>query len=1306
MLLCMNTYLRPLDRHRLPVNRSVLMTPTRPIDPTTRRGAPAGMAGRSLAFCRLSLRQSFIVGGCWLGLLLLVSSSAGGQCFQPATNYGVGDRPSSVVVGDVNADGRADLITANSNSNNVSVRLGQGGRGFLPATNYGTGDSPRSVVVGDVNADGRADLITANIGSDNVSVLLGLSGGGFGATTTYGVGNGPNSVAFGDVNGDGRADLITANAFSNNVSVLLGLSGGGFGAATNYGVGDDPQSVALGDVNADGRADLITANNNSDNVSVLLGCGSTGGQCFQAASNYGVGNQPYSVVVRDVNADGRADLITANYLTDNVSVLLGQSGGGFGAATNYGAGDGPILVALGDVNADGRADLITANYLSDNVSVLLGLSGGGFGAPTNYGVGRGPYSVVVRDVNADGRADLITANFFSDNVSVLLGQSGGGFGAPANYGVGRGPNSVAVGDVNADGRVDIITANTGSDNVSVLLGQSGGGFGAPANYGAGDAPYSVVVGDVNADGRADLITANANSNNVSVLLGQSGGGLQSATNYGVGNGPFSVVLGDVNADGRTDLITANSLSDNVSVLLGQSGGGFGAATNYGVGDGPYSVALGDVNADGRPDLISANSGSDNVSVLLNGGIPVSITSQPPVGSAVCAGSNVSVSVVATGSGSLTYQWFREGSPLSPPQTSATLSLTNVQATDAGSYQVVITGSCNSVTSTAFSLSVTNPSVSLGNDGPLTCSKTSVTLSASSTTGGTYTFRGPQGAVSSSGNTASVSQPGTYTVTLTSGGCSVSATTTVTGSTNFPSVSLINNGPLTCAKPTVTLDAPSNMTGGTFAFRGPQGAVNSSGNTATVSSPGTYTVTLTSGGCSASATTTVTGSANPSPPILTPSATTTNQPISVTATGCAGTVNWLPQGGVGQANGSVYSLTQPGTYTLSATCSVGSCTSAQAAPLLLQVLPAGFAITSVSMVNCQLTNTASGEYQVSFSPRYSGQNANPISFSVVNEKLPTTDPAPYTLRLYSDNPTITLVANQSGNAEAQYRFNWLAACQSGTDPNQAPTTTGIPSQTLVQDQGYALALTNYFADPDGQALTFSAQGLPAGLSLSGSQISGAPSTTGVSTISITALDPGGLSASTSFQLRVTPRPAMPSGFTLTGVSTVSCEVVSAGERRLTFTPQYAGVTGQPISFSVVNEKLPTTDAGPYSLNLYTDNPIITLSARQGSSEAQFVYHWLSACNGNARRGSAEGGRGLQVRVLGNPVTGSSVEVEISGVAGQAVAVALVDLQGRPLHQQRIAQAGSTERVRVPVGAGGGLLRVSTATQVQTLKVVKL
>ena len=80
-----------------------------------------------------------------------------------------------------------------------------------------------------------------------------------------------------------------------------------------------------------------------------------------------------------------------------------------------------------------------------------------------------------------------------------------------------------------------------------------------------------------------------------------------------------------------------------------------------------------------------------------------------------------------------------------------------------------------------------------------------------------------------------------------------------------------------------------------------------------------------------------------------------------------------------------------------------------------------------------------------------------------------------------------------------------------------------------------------------------------------------------------------------------------------MQTISCEVLSAGQRRLTFNPQYAGVNGAPISFSVVNELAPTTSPGPYRLDLYTDNPVITLRAVQSGIASSFAYNWLSACS---------------------------------------------------------------------------------------------
>ena len=613
-------------------------------------------------------------------------------------------------------------------------------------------------------------------------------------------------------------------------------------------------------------------------------------------------------------------------------------------------------------------------------------------------------------------------------------------------------------------------------------------------------------------------------------------------------------------DGVTGYDGENNLTTTVSPFLSPTDtrlNGCSSAINTGLNSANSTTT----DPDGNPRFVNTTIDRGAYEFQGQPNFPTAITQQPPSGSLVCQGSTVSIPLSVSGTGSFTYQLVTAtGTPVGPSQSTTPLTLVNVQPAQSGSYSVIVTGSCNSVTSTAFSLTVNTP--------------TAPTLAAN------------------------------------------------------------------------------------------------------------------------------------------PSTTTTNQPITVTANGCpGGTINWTALGGSGQAIGTTYTVTQPGNYTLSATCSLNGCTSPPSSALSLQIRPGGFAITSVNMVNCQLSNAAKGEYFVNFTPQFSGANANPITFAVVNELSPTTAPAPYTLRLYTDNPVITLVANQAGNAETRYAYHWLASCQSGSSPNRPPTTTGIPNHTILQGQAYQLNLSSYFSDPDGQPLTYQAQGLPAGLSLSGSVISGAPTTTGVSGITITVLDPGNLSASASFQLTVNPALTTPTGFAIVGVSTVNCEALSAGLRRLTFTPQYSGVSGQPISFSVVNELLPTTAPGPYTLRLYTDNPLITLKATQSGTagEASFSYNWLAACNtGSGARLEAEPVSELQVVVLGNPVVGETVEVEVRGAQGQPLRLQLRDERGHQVSEQSVGRAGVVERHRLHLGqtpAGMLLLRVSTSTQSQTVKLIK-
>ena len=93
------------------------------------------------------------------------------------------------------------------------------------------GTNPDAVAAADLNGDGRADVVTANGGSGDVSVLLGDGAGGFAAAKTFASGPHPVGVAVGDMDGDGRLDLAVVNRDDSTVAVLRGAGDGTFAAA-------------------------------------------------------------------------------------------------------------------------------------------------------------------------------------------------------------------------------------------------------------------------------------------------------------------------------------------------------------------------------------------------------------------------------------------------------------------------------------------------------------------------------------------------------------------------------------------------------------------------------------------------------------------------------------------------------------------------------------------------------------------------------------------------------------------------------------------------------------------------------------------------------------------------------------------------------------------------------------------------------------------------------------------------------------------------------------------------------------------
>ena len=594
-------------------------------------------------------------------------------------NFGAGNTPSAVAVGDVNGDGNSDLVVADNNffSGGVTILLGDGAGNFTPGNSYGVVSSPTprtfdAIALGDVDNDGHQDIVVANDLAGQVSVLLGDGSGGFGAASSYAVGSNPSALALGFVNGDANLDIVTADRGSGTVSVLLGSGGGAFGAATSLAAGTGPTSVALGLVNSGTNLDIVVADGVFDSVTVLFGDGS-GGFPSATAIGLGTGANPGSVALGLLNADGNLDMVTANRGNGTVSVLLGDGLGGFSAAIGspYAAGSGPVSVALGDLNGNGTLDAVLANLNSNNVTVLLGSGTGAFTSAGAYLVpGTAPRFVSLGDFNKDGHPDFVTANTgLGNNVTAMMGDGAGFFAVANPFTTQSGPVSIAAGDIDGDGDLDVVTADRNASAVSVLKGDATGklaafstafagtpsavalgdldgdgdldiavtdtagdavrvlinngsgsfvnGSGSPFSVGAG--PRSVAIGDVNGDGHLDLVTANAGADNLSVLLGNGSGGFTAAVSFPVGSQPNSVVLGDFNHDGRLDIAVANRGDDNVTILLGDGAGGFASAGTVPVGTAPTSVVAGDFNGDGRPDLATANGGSTSYTILTGDG---------------------------------------------------------------------------------------------------------------------------------------------------------------------------------------------------------------------------------------------------------------------------------------------------------------------------------------------------------------------------------------------------------------------------------------------------------------------------------------------------------------------------------------------------------------------------------------------------------------------------------------------------------------------------------------------------------------
>jgi hypothetical protein len=548
--------------------------------------------------------------------------------------------PYKAVLGDVNNDGKLDIVTGlytGTTDGKVTVILGNGAGGFTQAPGspfFTLSRNAAEVVIGDFNEDGKPDLAIPG-SSVGIDVLIGDGTGSFAAGVPVPGSVGSFALTEGDFNEDGHLDLL----FDNRLH--LGTGTGTFSAPAVVPVPLDNNAAFAGDVNADNHLDVVVAG--IGGLSVIFGTG-TGN--FVLGKSYASGNTIFGsssafAVLGDFNEDGKIDLAAAQ--PKGIGILDGDGTGAFQDALTYHTSiSRPRYLLAADFNNDGKQDFVTASGdflpVGSTIEVALGDGNGGFPkkSVSNFGVSQ-PKAIATADFNGDGRLDLAVTQQFTGRITILLNDGTGGFRTDAfnatSYFVGSQPTAIKAGDFNNDNKADLIALTPSFNSFVVLTGDGTGAFsvsGGSPLQGSSSFFEDIDVADFNADGKSDLAIVRSGANVVHVLFGNGTGQFFDYAVLPIPGTPVSVIASDFNGDGKPDIATSNSGIDNsnrlaqITVFLNNGSPSFNPATSY-LTDGAGILGVGDFDGDSKPDLavssgaVFVGSNLDGIAVLTNKG---------------------------------------------------------------------------------------------------------------------------------------------------------------------------------------------------------------------------------------------------------------------------------------------------------------------------------------------------------------------------------------------------------------------------------------------------------------------------------------------------------------------------------------------------------------------------------------------------------------------------------------------------------------------------------------------------------------
>jgi hypothetical protein len=609
-----------------------------------------------------------------------------------------------LVAADLDGDGKPEVIAPQNSSNvihfygNTSTpgSISFGTRQSL--TVFSSGSNASFIAVGDLNNDGKPDMVVTDgnfTNANSIAILRNTSAVNsitFSATTQQ-IGTAPyaqGSASFADMNGDGKPDLVIGletdfdpgAGLEFRIVVLYNTSAGdniSFSAPIEYVSGTTAlgYSVIASDMNSDGLPDILVPGGNSGNITVYRGSPQFA-PTISAISPVSAAPLSGSVVITGTgfNSTTTNNIVAFGTVTATVTAASPTS---LTVTVPRNASYAPITVlnrsntlsassqdrfmpsvtpnkptlavtdfveqatfsvtgslyglAAGDLTGDGKPELVVINSSSTSSLIILGnisTLGGpvAFGTPTVFtptsGYDGARY-VSIADMDGNGWLDLVVPSFDLSTVGVFLNSGTGtvstAFTLTGSFTTGMGPNGVATGDLDGDGKPDIVTSNNLGSSVSVFRNTSTNtnavSFAAKQDYNVSgiQAVFNLALADIDNDGKLDIISGrdiNGLSGKTVLLRNTSTVGSISFTptvEIAGPKAPWSFVPGDLNGDGLTDFVVSAGGGSATEIFAYTKLSSGGSLTNLGttqlnVEQANIAIALADLNGDGKPDVIS------------------------------------------------------------------------------------------------------------------------------------------------------------------------------------------------------------------------------------------------------------------------------------------------------------------------------------------------------------------------------------------------------------------------------------------------------------------------------------------------------------------------------------------------------------------------------------------------------------------------------------------------------------------------------------------------------------------------------